>query len=743
MYHKKCCTPCIQNTSCKICCAFGANSGSLQEQACGPNNRHVKINSFAERVVCGLQLLLESTTLCNMNPPDFCDTCWKGVISNQLGLLSSPVEQEEVLGPTTGGYAYKISGKALKPGANQKCHWCALLVKWCSSAFDFKTDKEVEVRVGKGSGSEGEHVLSIYVNDSICWFGYVYTREGKLSIIQCGRYTQTRIALIDDPAATFIPGRNLYVDIGTIDALSLAQSLMNDCIDNHKDCPSPLNPPPVLPSRVVDCKEPDHPRLLITSDDQRDHYVVLSYVWGEGIPNKLTTSNLEAYKHEIPIKDQPQTLQDAILTTHRLGLRYLWIDCLCIVQDGDADADKGRELQRMTSYYKDSYVAIIAASAPKVSAGFLQVRKDTLGATSLTFPFVMPNGTSPGVVYLSSWMAGTPKYEPEREPIHGRGWCMQEYFLSPRALVFATPTLQFHCHRGTRNIASANNAHWISSGREPVPSKNLPKAPKTSEEKRDIQKAWKLTIENYTKRKISRPSDKFVALASLAEEFQHSVQTPYYAGLWGRTLLFDLLWSKDGGKHYPPRPAAYRAPSWYWASLDGEINPGNAYFDDKVQLVAEVMKCETTPTDPKLPFGEIIAATLVLSAKVVTDCVMKPHWAVYHLRDKRKSGHDDVWIDDDSGKIMEEIGLGKLDSSDDEIHSGVRRVSVVVIYRREDILNPGTSIIQGLLVEPVSSGPLTGAEGKFRRIGFFERSDETKTIDEWFEKLTKVDIEVV
>ncbi|KJA20523.1 hypothetical protein HYPSUDRAFT_784646 [Hypholoma sublateritium FD-334 SS-4] len=659
-----------------------------------------------------------------MNPPDFCDACWKGVITNQLGLLSSPVEQQEILGPTTGGYAYKVSGKALKAGADQRCRWCALLVKWCSSAFDFKNDKEAQVRVGKGAGSEGQHVFSIYVNDRICWFGYAYTME-------------------DDLVATYIPGRNLYVDIGTKDALSLAQKLMNDCIDNHNDCPSPLNPPPVLPSRVIDCSDPVHPRLLITSD-QRDHYVALSYVWGEDITTKLTASNLEAYTHAIPIKDQPQTLQDAILTTHRLGVRHLWIDSLCIIQEGDADADKGRELQRMTSYYRDAYVAIIAASAPKVSTGFLQARKDTFGAASLAFPFVVPHGTAPGVVYLSSWMAGAPKYEPEREPIHGRAWCMQEYFLSPRALVFATPTLQYRCHKGTRNIAGADNAHWVSSEREPVPSRDLPTAPTTPDEKQKIQKAWKLTIANYTKRKVSRPTDKLVAFASLAEVFPKSVpESRYYAGLWGATLLFDLLWSKDSGKHYPSRPAAYRAPSWSWASLDGEINPGNAYFNDKVELVAEVKKCETTPANPKLPFGEITAATLVLSAKVVADCVMKPHWAVYHLRDKGELGHDNEWIDDDSGERIEEIGLGRLDSSDDDIHSGVRWVWVVIIYCREDILNPGTSVVQGLLVEPVSSGTLTGAEAKFRRIGFFERSDETSTVDEWLEKVTKVEIEIV
>ncbi|KAF9551258.1 HET-domain-containing protein [Agrocybe pediades] len=627
-----------------------------------------------------------------MKPSNICDTCWDGVVQNQFGILSSPVEREYFLGPTIGGYAYKISGNALQSNANQNCRW------------------EEEVRVGKGAGVNGESFFSIHVNDSTHWFGYSFTTE-------------------DDPAASLIPGRNLYVDIGTEHGLALGQKLMDDCMHNHKECPSPSEQLSVLPTRVIDCSDPENPRLCIAGINERESYVILSYVWGEHILTRLTTSNLDAYKREIPLKEQPQTIQDAILTTHRLGQRYLWIDALCIIQKGDDD-DKGRELQRMRSYYKDSYVAIIAASAPKVSAGFLQTRKDELGAESLNLPFVMPNGKSTGLVRLSSRMAMASKYEQEEEPVHDRGWCMQEFFLSPRELIFASHTLQYRCHNGTQNIANASNGHWISSEREPVPSRDLPKTPKTAKEKRRIHQAWKLTIENYSKRQISYSSDKLVAFASLAEEFSLTVQTPYYAGLWG--------------PRYSTTCYEYRAPSWSWASLDGEINPGNAYFNAKEEEIgAEVKKCETTLKDPNLPFGEVMSGTLVLHAKFLMGCVMKPHWGVYHLREDDEPGKQGEWVDPESGKRMEDIGLGKLDSSDDDIHSGVRHVCVVAISRWADI-NPGTRIVQGLLVEPVSTGP-TPEDGKtkYRRIGFFERSDDTDKVDEWFDRLEKVDIEII
>jgi hypothetical protein len=65
----------------------------------------------------------------------------------------------------------------------------------------------------------------------------------------------------------------------------------------------------------------------------------------------------------------PQTIQDAISVTHRLGIRYLWVDALCIIQDNPID--KSTEINAVGANYKNATLTISAASAASVELGFL------------------------------------------------------------------------------------------------------------------------------------------------------------------------------------------------------------------------------------------------------------------------------------------------------------------------------------------------------------------------------------
>lgn len=55
---------------------------------------------------------------------------------------------------------------------------------------------------------------------------------------------------------------------------------------------------------------------------------------------------------------------------HNLGIPYLWIDSLCIIQD--MQADKEYEMARMAQIYKDAYLTICAARSDDVNRGFLE-----------------------------------------------------------------------------------------------------------------------------------------------------------------------------------------------------------------------------------------------------------------------------------------------------------------------------------------------------------------------------------
>lgn len=125
----------------------------------------------------------------------------------------------------------------------------------------------------------------------------------------------------------------------------------------------------------------------------------------------------------------------------------------------------------------------------------------------------------------------------------------------------------------------------------------------------------------YTLRDITVPSDKLVALAGLAEQFQTVNGDQYLAGLWRKTLLFDLLWKAEaiGGLHL--RPTAYRAPSWSWASTNGLISAryleeGSLPSDAPPTLKAVILDCRVQLASKAFPFGEVTGGVLKLMAVI-------------------------------------------------------------------------------------------------------------------------------
>ena len=67
-------------------------------------------------------------------------------------------------------------------------------------------------------------------------------------------------------------------------------------------------------------------------------YAALSYCWGHSLaPWKTLRSNIKERFMSLPVSDLPLTLLQAVEIISRLGLHYLWIDSICIVQDNFQD----------------------------------------------------------------------------------------------------------------------------------------------------------------------------------------------------------------------------------------------------------------------------------------------------------------------------------------------------------------------------------------------------------------------
>lgn len=113
----------------------------------------------------------------------------------------------------------------------------------------------------------------------------------------------------------------------------IANQWISTCRESHLACQQQQLSR--LPTRVIDVgsdHQQDCPRLL-ECDGKADRYIALSHCWGSGRHFTTETTNLNERMKGMKWESLPKTFQDAISVTRKLGIRYLWIDSVCILQD--------------------------------------------------------------------------------------------------------------------------------------------------------------------------------------------------------------------------------------------------------------------------------------------------------------------------------------------------------------------------------------------------------------------------
>jgi hypothetical protein len=118
----------------------------------------------------------------------------------------------------------------------------------------------------------------------------------------------------------------------------------------------------------------------LSEDDQ---YCALSYVWGAPPHYRLTINNLAmlmAPNGLARVLDQiPQTIKDSIDLTRDLGIRYFWVDSICIIQDDESSMNAA--IEQMHLVYSKAHLTIVAASGNAGSCGLPGYRKDSRETT--------------------------------------------------------------------------------------------------------------------------------------------------------------------------------------------------------------------------------------------------------------------------------------------------------------------------------------------------------------------------
>lgn len=233
---------------------------------------------------------------------------------------------------------------------------------------------------------------------------------------------------IEDPMAESIRTRPYARNVASDSSFSYALESIQNCVQRHEICSS-RKKDLKLPTRVIDVGNGDNIKLYISNPGEQEKYAALSYCWGAppggGLPAQPVMNTLETISRlvsGITYQSLPQTIKDAIICTRKLGLRYLWIDVLCIIQDDSID--KSREISCMKDIFSNAHVVISAASAQDCYSGFLQDRSHHNMKTSFYIPYRGRDGRL-GNLFLEL----TPPdkliadaFEWKIEPINRRAW---------------------------------------------------------------------------------------------------------------------------------------------------------------------------------------------------------------------------------------------------------------------------------------------------------------------------------
>ena len=353
--------------------------------------------------------------------------------------------------------------------------------------------------------------------------------------------------------------------------------------------------------------------LIPYRGQERRPYAALSYCWGDAQNVVLTKANVEAWYTEISVSSLPQSIQDALLVVNRLGLEYLWVDALCIIQD--CGTDKDEEISLMNLIYEQAELTISVGSASACTEGFLQKRSfgelpmPTLDYSALKF--ACPTGEQGTVLVKTSQ-----SYFVDRDPLYERAWTLQEQMLSSRVLVYSSCQVWWEClevkgcDRG-KPYSIISNGGTIGNLPRNGLAKRVERVPNHSHD--NLWRAWKEIVEEYSGRKLSVATDKLPALSALASTFSGMWSCAYYAGLWERNLLEELCWYS----YEPPswKPDEYTAPSWSWASTVGVIGwDDKAYNDTQAENSpvenTQIIDCRVTLTNGNVPFGQVTDGSL-------------------------------------------------------------------------------------------------------------------------------------
>ncbi|KAF3807902.1 hypothetical protein GCG54_00007638 [Colletotrichum gloeosporioides] len=281
-------------------------------------------------------------------------------------------------------------------------------------------------------------------------------------------------------------------------------------------------------------------KVIITKDDVGTgvpiSYITLSYRWGSHQTTRLSSSNLPSFRAGKPVALLPLTFRDLFVVARHVGIQYLWVDCLCIMQDSVADWDA--EAGTMRNIYAKAFCNVAATASNDPDGGLFRQRDADAIRPGIVESTLTTGSLERNLIFTSNYWYN----RLYRGTLHHRGWVFQECFLAPRLLYFTQDQIMWECRQ----------THRCEGFVDGVPGHEPPSIDHSQNTERTLRE-WTHLVMQYSECHFTRPEDRLNAFSGVANLFQEATGYRYLA---------------EPG---PRLSTKYRAPSWSWASIDGPV----------------------------------------------------------------------------------------------------------------------------------------------------------------------------
>ncbi|KAL6817473.1 HET domain-containing protein [Trichoderma camerunense] len=502
-----------------------------------------------------------------------------------------------------------------------------------------------------------------------------------------------------------VPSGNTASD----EAFQKATNWFRECNDTHEDCSA--TEIPEMPDRVLDIAAEDTASgvKLVQTNGRKARYACLSHRWGEET-SQATKQNVESLRNEVPWDYLSPTYQDSIAFLRKFSkwhqdqygeeIRYIWIDSLCIIQDSKSDWKK--HSLKMSDIYSNSSITLVESHGLHTEKRLFQDSTARRGSKSVSIQDA--EGNDHELHYRHTIYHPTFMVKDDDIPVWKRAWVFQERLLSRRLLIFGPDELSWQCashHKcecGLEELETQSDKlmkEWEDDIHIPLHSassrRDMQRTLGNNPSHKQLRKAWRLVVEEYSRLDYTYRSDTLFAIAGLAKNFNARLGgKKYFAGIWydehdelqgseeaadwepqAETAL-DLLWRlayfKDAQREDLPEPAV--PISWSWAYPECEIV--YPFHDDEVinqyTLVASIggaMNVPKLPDDHDQPrdwvmddmYTEVPPSAIILAGPLwKTEVTAAPH--LFTIKDTEYPEYT-YFLGAMSAEILQESAVGR------------------------------------------------------------------------------------